>query len=1120
MNENADAASITVVVPVYNAATDLTVCIERLVSHTPKHVDIIFINDHSSDPEIRKILRKASTKYPNIRVLTNKKNMGFSATVNRGIKAARNSDVILLNSDTRVTPRWVEGLWFAAYSGQRIGTATAMSDRAGAFSAPKIGSDNLLPKDIDEISFARTFRRLSFGLYPRVPTGNGFCMYIRRACINDVGLLDHIAFPQGYGEENDFCMRAGRVGWQHVIDDRTYVFHACSKSFGPIKTDLMRMGRAIVDERFPEYTNAIKVFHNSIPLSIARLTAYRAIQSIITGGRVRTRILYVISTQTGGTPQTNIDLMRAFDGDIECWTLRCDSKTLELCHVDNNTSHLVAQHTLVEHVDPITHRSLEYEQVVKTWLHIFDFDLVHIRHLAWHSLELPRIIKKLNCRSVFSFHDFYMISPTIKLIDDTGMFLGDNFSPKNEKNRETLWPHGTQPEPTGAWLVHWRNRNEVALRHCDAFVTTSQSARSLILDYMPSLPKNRFLIIPHGRDFANFASLCRPYIYFDDPIRILLPGNLNIAKGLNIILDLLEYDQAGRLEFHVLGTVKLPSGFTHPRLILHGEYNRDEFAERVEQLHIHAGAIFSIWDETYCHTLTELWSVGVPSFVLNLPNVAKRVRQSGAGWVINYKNTPDLYNTILRTICDSDEQMKKRVALAMWQSEEGIANSTRMMASYYLEIYRDLLRAPGAGTRARVAVVCPSERSLRRANASTVIRIWERCRNAISRDITFIRMRPEALLAAVRLKMVDAVIIQRTALPALLSDSILETMHKAGVRYLLDLDDDLLNVPREKDPNRVYSDYAPTLRNVLNNAHVVTTSTINLCKKLRILAKRVELLPNRLSNRIWLQNNNSECHDLEGVVRVVYMGTTTHESDLALVLPALDAIASLDARFRCSLIGVTNNKHILNSRERWMEIIAVPPEVTYYEQFVPWLKTQARRFSFAIAPLEQTTFNKSKSELKLLEYAGLGLPILASNISIYRDISKSNSYITLCKNDISSWIDGLSNMISKVSSFSSEYKADIIEKAKYFMVEESLKEFDSLVLSMIQDDKRILTNTTLHETKSLLSVSLHRDGKIYQRSTPVVPESDHFPSLRRAISYSTRNINSRKIVDLEDNKNR
>jgi len=251
-----DQEKVSVIVPIYNAAEDLKVCIERLVKYTSDGTDIILIDDASPDPEIQSILNQAQ-QYENIRIFKNDQNLGFTRTINRGIELAGENDVVFLNSDARVTPKWLEGLKAALATDPKIATVTPMSDRAGAFSAPNIGNENPLPEGVTEEEYAIAFRRRSVGVYPKVPTGNGFCLYVRRKCIKEIGSLDAEAFPRGYGEENDFCMRALRNGWSHIIDDRTYVFHDRSKSFGDSKTELMKAGRAVVDKRYPEYKLSI-----------------------------------------------------------------------------------------------------------------------------------------------------------------------------------------------------------------------------------------------------------------------------------------------------------------------------------------------------------------------------------------------------------------------------------------------------------------------------------------------------------------------------------------------------------------------------------------------------------------------------------------------------------------------------------------------------------------------------------------------------------------------------------------------------------------------------------------------------------------------------------------------
>ena len=61
-------------------------------------------------------------------------------------------------------------------------------------------------------------------LFPDIPTAHGFCMYIKREAIDDLGLFDEETFGKGYGEENDFsyrCLQAMDIDIYYVI---THIF--------------------------------------------------------------------------------------------------------------------------------------------------------------------------------------------------------------------------------------------------------------------------------------------------------------------------------------------------------------------------------------------------------------------------------------------------------------------------------------------------------------------------------------------------------------------------------------------------------------------------------------------------------------------------------------------------------------------------------------------------------------------------------------------------------------------------------------------------------------------------------------------------------------------------------
>lgn len=250
---DAMAPPVAIVVPVYDAPDDVARCLASVLRHTTGRARLIVIDDASPDPRIAPLLDRY-VGLPGVEVLRNPVNRGFTATANRGIEAAGTADVVLLNADTEVGPHWLTGLRRAVASGPDIASATAVSDNAGAFSVPELESENALPA---AWSFDQTARALwqHAGLaYPMLPTGNGFCLYLRRAALDAVGALDAEAFPQGYGEENDWCQRAAAAGWRHAIAGTVLVRHARSRSFGHARRiALGTAGMAVLRARWPRY---------------------------------------------------------------------------------------------------------------------------------------------------------------------------------------------------------------------------------------------------------------------------------------------------------------------------------------------------------------------------------------------------------------------------------------------------------------------------------------------------------------------------------------------------------------------------------------------------------------------------------------------------------------------------------------------------------------------------------------------------------------------------------------------------------------------------------------------------------------------------------------------------
>ena len=221
---------VDIIIPIYNAYEDLTICLESLYKNTNlKENRLILINDNSPDERIKPYLEQQRGE--NIIVIHNESNKGFSNNINIGMAQSEENDVILLNSDTILTANWVEKIVACAYREPSIGTVTPLSNNATLCSVPEFCEENKLPEGMTVDQAGEIIEKCSMHRYPRITVAHGFCMFVKREVIDAVGNFDAETFERGYGEENDFCNRAEQAGYHHVMCDDTYIYHSGTKSF-------------------------------------------------------------------------------------------------------------------------------------------------------------------------------------------------------------------------------------------------------------------------------------------------------------------------------------------------------------------------------------------------------------------------------------------------------------------------------------------------------------------------------------------------------------------------------------------------------------------------------------------------------------------------------------------------------------------------------------------------------------------------------------------------------------------------------------------------------------------------------------------------------------------------
>ncbi|HZZ92812.1 MAG TPA: glycosyltransferase family 2 protein [Usitatibacter sp.] len=270
---------IDVIVPVYGGLAATRRCLDSVLANPQRaQHEVVVVDDRGPEPGIAPYLDDLAAA-GRITLLRNERNLGFVQSVNRGMSLHPGRDVVLLNSDTEVGNDWLDRLAATAHSAPDIATATPFSNNATICSYPFHGWTGGVPGKLGLAALDAVFAATLPGYTVDIPTAVGFCMYIRRDALERVGLFDAERYGRGYGEENDFCMRALKSGWRHVLAADVFVFHEGNVSFGPEKLELTQRATQVLCEAHPDYPQRVHEF-------IARDPA-RALRDAIDAARIR-----------------------------------------------------------------------------------------------------------------------------------------------------------------------------------------------------------------------------------------------------------------------------------------------------------------------------------------------------------------------------------------------------------------------------------------------------------------------------------------------------------------------------------------------------------------------------------------------------------------------------------------------------------------------------------------------------------------------------------------------------------------------------------------------------------------------------------------------------------------
>ncbi|SDP29232.1 glycosyltransferase [Selenomonas ruminantium] len=212
----------SIIILSYNALDYTKLCLESIRKNTEKGTyEIIVVDNGSKDGSAQWLATQTD-----ICCIFNKKNMGFPKGCNQGMEIAQGTELLLLNNDTVVTPGWLDNMRKALYSGQNIGAVGCMTNHCSNEQAIRLPYQS-----IEELmAVAGNFNRSDAQKWYPWMVLVGFCLLMKREVYMRLGNLDE-SFSPGNFEDDDYCLRMRKAGYELLLCGDTYIHHFGSVAF-------------------------------------------------------------------------------------------------------------------------------------------------------------------------------------------------------------------------------------------------------------------------------------------------------------------------------------------------------------------------------------------------------------------------------------------------------------------------------------------------------------------------------------------------------------------------------------------------------------------------------------------------------------------------------------------------------------------------------------------------------------------------------------------------------------------------------------------------------------------------------------------------------------------------
>lgn len=623
--------TIDIIIPIYNGYAFLSALFQSIYTHTHSPFRLILIDDASSDKRVRALLRTTAKKRRNILLIRNDRNYGFVESVNRGVQEATD-DFVILNTDTEVPKGWLSRLMTPFQENMKIASVTPMTNSGRLCSFPVMLRDNALLNGQTTGFIDTQFSRINVKKTISVPTGVGFCMAFRKKVVDEIGMFDADAYPRGYGEENDWCMRAMKRGYTHCIAANLFVYHKHTGSFkSKEKAQLVDMNARKLRQRYPRYPVLIQQFVNADPLRLVRDSA----AMLIAQNTRQKKVMLIIDHNLGGGA-----------GQYAHQLITEQRKKNIVYHLQYNTyaqKRTPYRFTFYDERYTAHFHISDTQEIVSFFTRTgFRLDTVIINSLVSYTDPLAvlghirALQKKTHARIILPLHDYFPISPVFTLLDDTGKYSG---VPKKGVyaycGQHTRVITSNADSYTGArfnTIAYWQKEWGKFLKQCNQIICFSKASKDILRTAYPKLSPRVMTVRPHRVDYIKPISLTS---HKTATLHIGVVGVIRHEKGRAIIKEMLSDIRNNKRDMKIIifGSVHPP--MTDRHLKVTGRYTHATLPAMITQEAIDIFFLPSICPETFSYVAEEIMHMAQPLAVFNIGAPPERVRRYKKGYIIN-----------------------------------------------------------------------------------------------------------------------------------------------------------------------------------------------------------------------------------------------------------------------------------------------------------------------------------------------------------------------------------------------------------------------------------------------------------------------------------------------------